>query len=62
MNILKKAAKAVKKAVTPKKGKKKSSVNTGRSWKMDRIWASSQDYEQAYKPKRKKAYKTRTKK
>jgi hypothetical protein len=64
MNILKKAKSAVKKALSPKGGsrKKKSSYNTGRSWGLDRLYASSEDYEKAYAPSRKKAYKTRKKK
>lgn len=64
MSILKKATAAVKKALKPSKGKgkKKSSYNKGLSWKLDRLYASSEEHEKAYASNRKKAYKTRTKK
>lgn len=62
MSILKKASAAVKKALKPKKGKKKSSYNKGLSWKLDRLYASSEGHEKDYAPKRKKAAKTRTRK
>lgn len=61
MSILKKASAAVKKALKPKKGKKSSS-NKGLSWKLDRLYASSEGYEKAYAPKRKTAPKKRKKK
>jgi hypothetical protein len=61
MSILKKATSAVKKALGGGGSKKKSRYNTGRSWSMDRIWASSEGHEQSYKSKRKKAYKTKKK-
>lgn len=61
MSILKKASAAVKKALKPKKGKK-SSHNKGLSWKLDRLYASSEGHEKAYASKRKKAAKTRTRK
>jgi hypothetical protein len=59
-NILKK----IVKAVTPKKSKskKKSSTNTGLSWKLDRLYASKEKHEKSYAPKRKRAARTRTKK
>lgn len=61
MSMLKKASAAVKKALKPKKGKK-SAYNKGLSWKLDRLYASSEGHEKAYAPKRKKAAKTRTRK
>jgi hypothetical protein len=53
MSILKK----ITKALTPKKSKKakKKSVNTGASWKLDRMYASKEGHEKTYAPKRKKA-------
>jgi hypothetical protein len=61
MSILKKATSAVKKALGGASSKKKSRYNTGRSWSMDRLWASSEEHEKAYKSKRKKAYRTKKK-
>lgn len=62
MSIFKKAKSALKKAMGSKAKRKNGSYNTGRSWSMDRVFASSEEYEKAYAPKRKKAYKTRKKK
>lgn len=42
------------KAKTTKSKSKKSSANTGLSWKLDRLYASKQEHEKTYKPKRKK--------
>ena len=53
----------IKKALTPKKGKKKkSSYNTGLSWKLDRMLESKEKYEKAYSPKRKTVARNRRKK